>query len=131
MVHYRIAVRGLLENWLEVFTDQIWECKEIIQELEAECLKLQETSSTGFKGRIQSAGRRVAYPFRKGTLQKLEEDISEIRENLYLALDALQLKGNEYNSRGIVGAQAANRTYKRDSYLVCNTWLAYGSRCDE
>jgi hypothetical protein len=72
----------------------IWGCKEIIKELEAECHKLQETSTAGFKGQIKSAGRRVAYPFRKSTLQKLEEDISEIRENLSLALDVLQLKSN-------------------------------------
>ncbi|KAL4736686.1 hypothetical protein BDV11DRAFT_211045 [Aspergillus similis] len=69
-------------------------CNEIIKELEAECHKFQDTSTTGFKGRIQSAGRRVAYPFRKSTLQKLEEDISEIRENLSLALEVLQLKSN-------------------------------------
>jgi hypothetical protein len=72
----------------------IWGCNEIIKDLEAECHKLQESSTTGFKGRIQSAGRRAAYPFRKSTLQKLEEGISEIRENLSLALQVLQLKSN-------------------------------------
>ncbi|KAL5045868.1 hypothetical protein BDW71DRAFT_72141 [Aspergillus fruticulosus] len=82
------------QELLKSIDNSIWACKEIIKELEAECHKVQEVSTTGFKGRIQSAGRRVAYPFRKSTLQKLEEDISEIRENLSLALDALQVKSN-------------------------------------
>ncbi|KAL5002549.1 hypothetical protein BDV10DRAFT_191363 [Aspergillus recurvatus] len=82
------------QDLLKSIDKSIWACNEIIKELEAECHKFQEASATGFKGRIQSAGRRVAYPFRKSTLQKLEEDISEIRENLSLALDVLQLKNN-------------------------------------
>ncbi|KAL4750028.1 hypothetical protein BDW72DRAFT_194272 [Aspergillus terricola var. indicus] len=72
----------------------IMDCKEIIEELHAECRKFREKSTTGFKGRIQVAGRQAAYPFRKSTLQKLEEDISEIRNNLSLALDVLQVNSN-------------------------------------
>jgi hypothetical protein len=40
---------------------------------------------------LKVAGRRVAYPFRQSTLQKLDEDTSDIRDNLSLALDVLQL----------------------------------------
>ncbi|OGE48611.1 hypothetical protein PENARI_c027G02139 [Penicillium arizonense] len=67
-------------------------CEEIIKELDMECRKIQKDLAPGFKGRIQVAGRRAAYPFRKSTLQKLEEDIGEIRANLSFALDVLQLK---------------------------------------
>lgn len=35
------------------------------------------------------------YPFRQSTLQKLDEDIGEIRANLSSALHVLQLKDNK------------------------------------
>ncbi|KAL4867877.1 hypothetical protein BDV12DRAFT_186298 [Aspergillus spectabilis] len=82
------------EELLKSINKAIWDCNEVIEELQAECRKFQEKSSTGFKGRIQVTGRQAAYPFRKSTLQKLEEDISEIRENLSLALDVLHLNSN-------------------------------------
>ncbi|KAL3431916.1 hypothetical protein BDV09DRAFT_198273 [Aspergillus tetrazonus] len=79
---------------LESIDNAITECKEIIEELQVEYLKFREKSTTGFRGRIQVAGRQAAYPFRKSTLQKLEEDISEIRNNLSLALNVLQVNSN-------------------------------------
>ena len=82
------------EELLESINNSIMECKEIIEELEVEYRKFRKKPTTGFKGRIQVAGRQAAYPFRKSTLQKLEEDISEIRNNLSLALDVLQVHRN-------------------------------------
>ncbi|KAL9128866.1 MAG: hypothetical protein Q9217_002555 [Psora testacea] len=66
-------------------------CDEFIQELRDECQKFSKTSSAGIKAAIKVAGRRVTYPFRQSTLQKLDEDIREIRDNLSFALDVLQL----------------------------------------
>lgn len=37
----------------------------------------------------------MTYPFRRSTLQKLDEDIDKIRVNLFSALDVLQLKDNK------------------------------------
>ncbi|KAJ5372564.1 NACHT nucleoside triphosphatase [Penicillium concentricum] len=76
-------------------------CREIIEELWDECQKFQKDSSLSLKGRIQVAGRRVTYPFRTSTLQKLEEDIAEIRENLSLALNVLQLRNQTGLEDGI------------------------------
>ncbi|KAJ5087891.1 hypothetical protein N7456_011507 [Penicillium angulare] len=67
-------------------------CSEIIHELEDEWKKLEKIPGASFKERIQVAGRRVAYPFRKSTLQKLEEDVSDMREILQLALGVLQVE---------------------------------------
>jgi 3-dehydroquinate dehydratase len=69
-------------------------CHEIINELQAVCQKLHIESVTCLKGRIQAAGRRVTYPFRKSTIQKIEEDVGEIRENLLFALNVLQFKSH-------------------------------------
>ncbi|KAF3023342.1 hypothetical protein E8E15_007618 [Penicillium rubens] len=74
-------------------------CREIIEELSEECKKFQKDTALGLKARIQFVGRRATYPFRESTLKKLEEDIGEIRENLSLALNVLQLRnqtGLEY-----------------------------------
>ena len=68
---------------------------ELIQELQDECKKLNKNSSNGFEAAVRIAGRRANYPFRKGTLQKLDEDIDEIRTNLSFALGVLQLQDNK------------------------------------
>ena len=69
----------------------ITKCDELIQELQDECQKFSEPSSIRFKDAVKSSGRRIAYPFRQSTLQKLDEDIDEIRANLSFALNVLQL----------------------------------------
>lgn len=67
------------------------ECTEIIIELQSQCQACQKESDKGIQGRIQIAGRRAIYPFRKSTLQRLEEDISELRGILQLALKILSI----------------------------------------
>lgn len=69
-------------------------CYEIIQELQTECQKLRTESVTCLKGCLQAAGRRATYPFRKSTIQKIEEDVGEIRESLLFALNVLQFKSH-------------------------------------
>lgn len=83
--------RSLIEN-IETL---IKNCDELIQELQGECQKFSKATSNGIKAAVRVAGRRVTYPFRQSTLQKLDEDVGEIRDNLSVALDVLQLKGNE------------------------------------
>lgn len=67
-------------------------CDELIHELQGECRKFSKASSNGIKEVVKVAGRRAIYPFRQSTLQKLDEDISELRDNVSIALDVLQLK---------------------------------------
>ena len=67
-------------------------CNELVHELQDEYQKLSNPSSTGLTAAIKVAGRRVAYPFRQSTLQKIDEDIGEIRANVSYALNILQLK---------------------------------------
>ena len=74
----------------------IKKCDDSIQELDEECQKFKRTSSGGIKAVVKVAGRQAIYPFRQSTLQKLDEDISEIRANLAFALEILQL--NDYQS---------------------------------
>jgi len=78
-------------------------CEELVHELQEECQKFDKTLASGIRDSITVAGLRVAYPVRKSTLKKLGEDIDELRENLLLALDALQLKDNERTQEGFAG----------------------------
>ena len=66
-------------------------CQKLIHELEEECKKFNKAKRSGIIGLVKVAGSRAAYPFRQSTLIKLGEDIDEIRKNLSLALDVLQL----------------------------------------
>lgn len=80
----------------------IFKCDEFIQELKKECEQFDKASINGIKGAIRVAGRRVTYPFRRSTLQKLDEDIGEIRGNLLLALEVLQLREHQRTQDDIV-----------------------------
>lgn len=73
----------------------VYECDEYIQELKEECEKFDKATVSGIKGTIKVGGRRVTYPFRRCTLQKLNEDIGEIRDSISLALDVLQLRDHK------------------------------------
>ena len=88
--HFQADERSLVES----IQTSIKSCEELIQELQDECQKFSETPN-GIRTAVRIAGRRAAYPFRQSTLQKLDENIDEIRANLSSALDVLQLKDNK------------------------------------
>ncbi|KAI0391538.1 ankyrin repeat-containing protein [Xylariaceae sp. FL0594] len=67
-------------------------CEELIYGLEEEAAKFQRTDQKNIKSLIQLASRQAAYPFRKGTLAKLNGDIDDIRSQLNFALQILQQK---------------------------------------
>ena len=80
------------QSLIQSIETSINNCEELIQELRDEYQKFSKISSKGVTAAIKLAGRRATYPFRQSTLQKLEEDIGEIRANLSSALDVLQLE---------------------------------------
>ena len=85
---FRRDEQALIKN----IESSISRCSDLIKELQEEWEKFDKSlASGGFK----AAGRRIAYPFRQSTLQKLEEDIRDIRDDLKLALDALQFRDNK------------------------------------
>ena len=72
---FRADERDLLDN----IERSIHACDEYIRELQTENEKFKD----------HSTARRLAYPFRQGTLQKLAEDIDETASHLSLALQLL------------------------------------------
>ena len=82
-------------NLIEKIEKTIKDCDESIKELQEELQKFSKASLNRIKATVKVAARRVAYPFRQSTLQKLEEDISDICTNLSFTLNILQLKDNK------------------------------------
>jgi hypothetical protein len=99
-------------------------CHEIIHELRAECQKLHTESVTCLKGRLQAAGRRATYPFRKSTIQKIEEDVGAIRENMLFALNVLQFKSHNRIEDEISAVRSLlERTNSSQISFAIRAWL--------
>ncbi|CAG8902272.1 unnamed protein product [Penicillium egyptiacum] len=99
-------------------------CHEIIHELRAECQKLHSESVTCLKGRLQAAGRRATYPFRKSTIQKIEEDVGAIRENMLFALNVLQFKSHNRIEDEISAVRSLlKRTNSSQISFAIRAWL--------
>ena len=74
------------QSLIDKVTQAIQSSDELIRELDEECKKLRTSSSP--VGTL----RRVAYPFRQSTLQKLDEDIGDITASIEFALNVLQFE---------------------------------------
>jgi ankyrin repeat domain-containing protein 50 len=89
------AFRSDEQDLCEKVERSVHSCEELILELQNESQKLDQSAVKGIRATITTTSRRLAYPFRQSTLQKLDEDIGEIRDNLSLALSVLQLKSTD------------------------------------
>ncbi|KAF6787616.1 hypothetical protein CSOJ01_15186 [Colletotrichum sojae] len=81
----------------QILTDKVIDCMEVcrecLRELEEAAEKFSETSTTSkrsFRAAARVLRRRLAYPFKRGTLIKLDEEIDDAIECLNLALSTLQ-----------------------------------------
>ncbi|KAK5102777.1 hypothetical protein LTS08_003577 [Lithohypha guttulata] len=89
------------QTTLQNIENAIYRSEDVIQDLQEEVRKFQKEPTTNVTTAIRAAGRRAAYPFRKGTLAKLDEDVGAFRENLSIALQALQLKEHQNTQNDI------------------------------
>ncbi|KAF7551315.1 hypothetical protein G7Z17_g5112 [Cylindrodendrum hubeiense] len=64
-------------------------CEEYITELQDEVDKFKTKSNSGIQAAARATTRRIAYPFRQSTLQKLDEGIDGILSHLSLAQQLL------------------------------------------
>ncbi|KAH6884132.1 hypothetical protein B0T10DRAFT_518181, partial [Thelonectria olida] len=78
--------RGILTSMESCMED----CKELIRDLEVELDKFNQAPHQGTMAGLRAAGRRIAYPFRQSTLQKLDEDVDDFISCLSLAMQLLQ-----------------------------------------
>ncbi|KAI5463253.1 hypothetical protein BGZ63DRAFT_352374 [Mariannaea sp. PMI_226] len=95
---FRPDESGVLKN-IEKF---IQECNECIEELKDENEKFRNRGTKSARAKF----RRLAYPFRQSTLEKLDEDVKEVVRNLSLALQVLQHDGMGHIQDDIVDTKA-------------------------
>lgn len=72
-------------------TESLDSCSAGVQSLEKKLAKIRATTPYKPGEKIRAHARKAAYPFKKSTLIKLGELVSDLRDNLSLAVDALQL----------------------------------------
>lgn len=92
-----LSERDMSKETLAVETsikESITACEEIIVDLQAQCKSFQKLPTSSLGQAFRKTGHRLAYPFRKGTLENLDEDIEVIRENIAFALNILQMNDN-------------------------------------
>lgn len=68
---------------------------DAIHVLQGEVDKLKNEPTDDLRKKALVVGRRAAYPFKKSTLGELSDNVSDFRENLSIALQALQLKEHQ------------------------------------
>lgn len=67
-------------------------CQEGIKDLEQELQKIKSTPNPeNFREKLRAHTKRVSYPFKESTLMKIHETISELRDDVSLALNTLQM----------------------------------------
>jgi hypothetical protein len=112
--------RGLVEK----IENAIKDCEEAIKELEDECKRFKKTSTQGNIDALKVVARKLTYPFRRGTLQNIDENVGELRRNVSLALAVLQLKDNVRARSEIEDTKAlVNLIKARQISRDVNDWL--------
>lgn len=72
--------------------DSILSCREGINSLEKKLSKIRrEPNRSSSRLQLRNAAHRALFPFKESTLVKLREVVSDLRDNVTMALDALQL----------------------------------------
>lgn len=88
--------------------DSIQVCEGYIRDLQSETEKFRGESTPGIRAVARTAAYKVAYPLRRSTLQKLDENIDEIVSHLSLALqllgqkDIYKVKSNSENTKALL-----------------------------
>ncbi|KAG8533928.1 uncharacterized protein KY384_001669 [Bacidia gigantensis] len=95
LLEREINKRGVDErDIVHLIEESIDDCQESIHELQDEYKKFVIPSSGDFKAATRFAGRKMTYPFRQSTHQRLRENIADISDQLSSAMDVLQLQDN-------------------------------------
>ena len=90
-----VANEAFSKDKAENVEAKIIDCKSGIEELMDELEKVRgvnpaETTS-GFRDKLREHGKRLLYPFRESTLLKMQEAVDDVRMNLLIAMETLNL----------------------------------------
>jgi ankyrin repeat domain-containing protein 50 len=85
-----IKGHGFKPEIVATIEESIKSCEGAVSCLQRKLDKIKATKLPGSWERVRSQGRRMMYPFKESTLAKLREVVSELRDNLSLAVGTLQ-----------------------------------------
>lgn len=80
------------QDLLKTIEGALRDCEGYIHELQSQCDKFKDNSTSSIRAKALTAARKLAYPFRRTTLEELNDTVDEIAAHLSLALQSLQLK---------------------------------------
>lgn len=80
---------------IEIVETSIGKCHALFAEFQGKCNKFNAANFSKMRDVFKVKRRRALYPFYKSTLLEIDRGICEIRENLVLALDVLQVQANQ------------------------------------
>jgi hypothetical protein len=87
--------RSTEQSIIQSIERSITRSDDAINELQAEVDKFKTEPADDWRKKAVVVGRRAAYPFKRSTLEDLGDDVSDFRDNLSIALQALQLKEHQ------------------------------------
>lgn len=95
-------------TFVEKVEGSIVSCREAIQDLETTLNRVAPCKQSGFgvRASILKMRRRVMYPMKESTIFRLQKDISEMRQNLALALEGLQTADTTHIRKDVANTKA-------------------------
>ncbi|RMZ86570.1 hypothetical protein DV736_g6204, partial [Chaetothyriales sp. CBS 134916] len=104
--------------------NSITRSEDTINVLQAEVDKFKNEPADDWRKKAVVVGRRAAYPFKRSTLEDLGDDVSDFRDNLSIALQALQLKEHQNTQDDIEAVNAIVKNLQARSVSVeLRQWL--------
>lgn len=109
---------------LQGLEKSISRCEDVILELRDEVRKLKKEPTDTLAKAVKAIGRQAAYPLRRSTLVKLDEDVGAFRDNLSMAMQVLQLKEHR-NTQDVVEEMRTIMKNARAEHLATSVrdWL--------
>ncbi|PWI75965.1 hypothetical protein PCL_06623 [Purpureocillium lilacinum] len=83
------------QDLVSAIEEAIGECIDYIEELQHQAEKFAKHQSRSVWAKAAAGAHRLAYPFKKTTLEKLKGDISELRSSVSFTLQVLQKRDIE------------------------------------
>lgn len=77
-------------------------CKDGVQRLDKKLKKISQENPKTFKEKAKAGGLRLLYPFRASTLEKLQEIVGELMQDLSFAIQILVLENSDETRNAVV-----------------------------
>lgn len=90
--------RSFRRDIVDRVSESLNSCSAGVQSLEKKLAKIRSATPDTLGEKVRVHARKAAYPFKKSTLIKLAEIVSDLRDNLCLVVNTLQLYACAFSS---------------------------------